>query len=533
MKKIISLFLTVLLTLSLTACGGEPKSPADVKGEVYETSLISVLVPEGWMAFPSADIFDEYPDEPGDPHGVRIHKGAKNEWSQFTTPGIQIEYTPADKQLMVLKDFYEDAEDLEPLTTGDYTWQGFSATSLSTKLLVLWVTEPYQIQISIFPEMGKKPITLQDADVQAILMSIKVNGEEPAASAGSTETTQPATTEGTTTQPATTEGTTTQPAPSGGSKAKGALSMGSEATTAPSANTETAPATPAAVSTGNALLDWWNGDWYGRWTITGGDGAYEKMNGQWWDVCGNISIGDDMMGTVLLWDEDYTKEEPMVWAAVSLSESGTGEHGAILSEGGWFTDQELKHADWIVDPGLAEKDNMIWLDGWCESKDGEYHYDFYLRPWGTKWDDMEQSQRPASYDSWYLPMINANKAMPDSIGADAQATMAPADNTQAQAGDGDYGLSNASATGETTLEKMRALYATLKKSKIYYAEARDALGCDGVPWKDRETTWSAETHGYKWESKEEDAFLYIIFQVEDGKEQYTSCTYSRNVREAE
>lgn len=42
----------------------------------------------------------------------------------------------------------------------------------------------------------------------------------------------------------------------------------------------------------------------------------------------------------------------MVSAVVSLSEAGTGEYGTMMSEGGWFTDIELEHADWIVDPGL-------------------------------------------------------------------------------------------------------------------------------------------------------------------------------------
>ena len=34
---------------------------------------------------------------------------------------------------------------------------------------------------------------------------------------------------------------------------------------------------PATEPAGDALLDWWNGDWYGWWTVTGGDGAYERM----------------------------------------------------------------------------------------------------------------------------------------------------------------------------------------------------------------------------------------------------------------
>ena len=33
--------------------------------------------------------------------------------------------------------------------------------------------------------------------------------------------------------------------------------------------------------------------------------------------------------------------------------SGTGEHGTMMSEGGWFTNVALEHADWIVDPGIV------------------------------------------------------------------------------------------------------------------------------------------------------------------------------------
>ena len=35
------------------------------------------------------------------------------------------------------------------------------------------------------------------------------------------------------------------------------------------------------------------------------------MEGDWWDICGTIDIGGDGMGTVILWDEDYMKSEPM------------------------------------------------------------------------------------------------------------------------------------------------------------------------------------------------------------------------------
>ena len=66
----------------------------------------------------------------------------------------------------------------------------------------------------------------------------------------------------------------------------------------------------STVGSGETLLDWWNGDWYGWWMMTGCSGYYEDMEGDWWDICGTIDIGDDNIGTVVLWDEDYTKDDP-------------------------------------------------------------------------------------------------------------------------------------------------------------------------------------------------------------------------------
>lgn len=66
-------------------------------------------------------------------------------------------------------------------------------------------------------------------------------------------------------------------------------------------------------------------------------------------------------------------------------------------------------------------DDTIWIDGDYENGDDEFHYDIYLRPWGSYWDDMEEQARPNLYADWYLPMIDAGKSMPDSIGADAPA----------------------------------------------------------------------------------------------------------------
>ena len=176
------------------------------------------------------------------------------------------------------------------------------------------------------------------------------------------------------------------------------------------------PGGETGASGGEQLRDWWNGDWYGWCIMTGCYGYYEDMEGDWWDICGTIDIGEDGVGTVTLWDEDYTESEPMASAAVSLSEAGTGEFGTLMSEGGRFTDIDLEHADWIVDPGLLDYPDMIHISGYYESGEDEYTYDIYLRPWGTYWDDVTEEDLPYYYYDWYLPLIESGESMPDSIG---------------------------------------------------------------------------------------------------------------------
>ena len=162
-------------------------------------------------------------------------------------------------------------------------------------------------------------------------------------------------------------------------------------------------------------MDWWNGDWYGWWTMNGCWGAYEDLEGQRWDVCGTIQIDEDYTGTVELWDEDYGPGEVMAAASVTLNEAGVGTHGTIMSESSWFSDMALEHADWIVDPGLMHYEDMICIDGYYENGEDEFHYEIYLRPWGTRWDDVNPEDMPKLYDDWYLPLIEAWEPMPDSI----------------------------------------------------------------------------------------------------------------------
>ena len=249
------------------------------------------------------------------------------------------------------------------------------------------------------------------------------------------------------------------------------------------------------------------------------------------NMSGIIEIGSDYMGTVTLWDEDYSRSNPMVDAAVSLNSAGTGEHGTMMSEGGWFTDIRLEHADWIVDPGLSEFDAMICIDGWYENGDDEYRYEIYLRPWGTYWDDVAEEGRPYLYDDWYIPLIEKNALMPDVIGGEATefaggGSQGGGEATQTGATGGDYGKSNANATGQVSREVMDRAILSLKGDFIWddvkYEDIRELLGTDGVPYTEFDS-WRADRHTYEWFAPER-VTLLVAFKVENGEEISNSWT---------
>ena len=281
-------------------------------------------------------------------------------------------------------------------------------------------------------------------------------------------------------------------------------------------------------TTGDALLDWWNGEWYGWWKMSGCYGYYESMEGNWWDVCGDIDIGTDYTGTITLWDEDYTRSDPMVSAQVSLSEAGTGEHGTVMSEGGWFTNVALEHADWIVDPDLLDYDDMIWISGDYEDGDDEFHYDIYLRPWGLYWEDMDESGYPYRYTDWYLPLIDAGKSMPDAIGEDAPEEAVPTEGapltpTDAMASGGD---------GIVTEEQVQKGYVWMNEvnNNIFDATYDDIVAYFGVEGQFVKEEYSdhmkANYRYYKWISEDDDShFIYVNFK-ENESGVYTVSAYN-------
>ncbi len=178
----------------------------------------------------------------------------------------------------------------------------------------------------------------------------------------------------------------------------------------------TAADTPLAAESGDELLDWWNGEWYGWWHVITASGSFEELEDLWWNTCAVIDIGADYTGTIEIWDEDAPRDELTIgYVQFSLNPAGTSERGTVMSEGGWFLEQDLEHADWIIDPGIAKYSDTLWTTGTVETDDGSLDYEIALRPWGTIWDDVDAGDIPTFYDDWYLPLVESGAAMPNSM----------------------------------------------------------------------------------------------------------------------
>lgn len=163
------------LLLGLVSCASEEGSQEiTVPGDQFDAGNVSALCPEGWMAFPISDLFDEYPGNT-DPNGIRIHKGASNDMEQLSTPGIQINYYgPGSAMSLPNREFYENPQTIEPMEIGQYSWRGFSGFNGGIPMTVLWAESgEHQFQVIITTAMEGKTIALEDAEVQAIIQSIK------------------------------------------------------------------------------------------------------------------------------------------------------------------------------------------------------------------------------------------------------------------------------------------------------------------------------------------------------------------------
>ncbi len=157
---------------------------------------------------------------------------------------------------------------------------------------------------------------------------------------------------------------------------------------------------------GSEEMSIWTNDWYGFWMMTDCTGTMEEFDDMWWDMCASSYV-ENGEGYMIFWDEDINSmEDPLGEMYFSVLSDLK-----IISTEGWlyyddFTD-ELS-----CDLSYSPVDDMLILEGTYEDSECSYTYTIYLRPWGVKWDDLDESYLPYYYEDWYLPLINAGEAMP-------------------------------------------------------------------------------------------------------------------------
>ena len=163
---------------------------------------------------------------------------------------------------------------------------------------------------------------------------------------------------------------------------------------------------------------WWNGSWYGWWMVEDATGAYTELIGSWWDCAAVIEVDEDLQGAMVIYDEYGSLTDPISDAEVSVAMTGTSEHGTMLSQGGYFMDQDLQDADWMIDPGESDYADTLEFRGSFTVDDGGIDYYVILRRWGTDWSDVVKEDRPYFYEDWYLPLIESGGEMPYQIGGE-------------------------------------------------------------------------------------------------------------------
>ena len=106
---------------------------------------------------------------------LKFNKFAQTEDDQYVTPGMEIRYHGANSTFFRPdKDRFDNPEVLAPMKIGGRTWEGIAGLSSGNKQALIWAEDgDDEFLIAILLEYGGKKISLQDADVQAIIASIQ------------------------------------------------------------------------------------------------------------------------------------------------------------------------------------------------------------------------------------------------------------------------------------------------------------------------------------------------------------------------
>lgn len=166
---------------------------------------------------------------------------------------------------------------------------------------------------------------------------------------------------------------------------------------------ETAPQTEASAP---GLAD----AYYGWWHINHTSGDWGHMYGYWWDCAAWVQETAPGEYSLTLRDEDMLEGTATAWCALRETDGG------LICTEGRLLDADLKEGDWTVKRTEDDCGALLTISGryTAVNSKGGFSYEFFLRPWGSRWPE-KADELPYHYRDWYLPLIEAGEEMPPTL----------------------------------------------------------------------------------------------------------------------
>ena len=145
-----------------------------MKAEVFSNEFLQVVVPDNWKVFLGID-----PEGHATQKKLHIYKNAESELDIFYKAGITICYYEDAGQYFLIKDLYDEVEDILPFKMGNYCWSGYTCRSFGYPYIMLETSEETdRVLLMILTENGENKISFSDSDVQMIMKSIVAGRRE-------------------------------------------------------------------------------------------------------------------------------------------------------------------------------------------------------------------------------------------------------------------------------------------------------------------------------------------------------------------
>ncbi len=145
-----------------------------MKTEVFRNEFLQVIVPDNWKAFLGIDAEGKATQKK-----LHIYKNAESELDIFHKAGITICYYEDAGQYLLIKDLYDDINDIPSFELGNYCWSGYTCRSFGYPYIMLESSEKTdRILLMILTENGENKISFSDSDVQEIIKSIVAGRRE-------------------------------------------------------------------------------------------------------------------------------------------------------------------------------------------------------------------------------------------------------------------------------------------------------------------------------------------------------------------